>query len=100
VREEAEQDPPPARLADYKSLLFYHLRDSQRLVGEMCMQSKWRWPPREDWRFNELLNGATTNLEYISSRGLGKSVEKGLRGIEQDDFEAEDEAIQRTLWDT
>ncbi|KAH7079675.1 hypothetical protein FB567DRAFT_552078 [Paraphoma chrysanthemicola] len=97
VRGEEELDPPPARLADYESMLFYHLRDSQRLVGEMCIQSKWRWPPREDWRFNELLNGATTNLEYISSRGLGKRVEKGLKGVEQDDYEAEDEAMQRAL---
>jgi hypothetical protein len=100
AKDEGERDLSSIKLTDYENMLFYHLRDPRRLVGEMCIQSRQRWPPLEDWRFNELLNAATTDLEYISSQGLGKRVERGLRGIEQDKFEAEEEQIQRTLWDT
>jgi hypothetical protein len=100
AKNEGERDLSSIKLTDFENMLFYHLRDPRRLVGEMCIQSRQRWPPLEDWRFNELLNAATTDLEYISSQGLGKRVEKGLRSIEQDKFEAEEEQIQRTLWDT
>ncbi|KAF2023608.1 hypothetical protein EK21DRAFT_94767 [Setomelanomma holmii] len=77
TRKRHDEDLSDLRLADYKGILFCHMRDSQRLVGEMCIYSRLRWPAIENWHFNGLLNGATTikqytpdNLQWGSSSSL------------------------------
>jgi hypothetical protein len=80
--------------------VFYHLHDSQRLVGEMCLQSSSRWPDSDRWCYNRLLNGQETVAEYISCAGLGLPPLEGLQGTKEMDYDRCETDIQQVLWAT
>jgi hypothetical protein len=71
-------DPPNFNLA-----ICYQLRDEEHLVGEIGIVSPTRWPIYH-WRgpsVIETVDTQETHQEYVSSRGLGKEVRKGLKGV-------------------
>jgi hypothetical protein len=83
----------------YPRTVFYHLHDPQRLLGHMCLQSYSRWAFREEGFFlNEVLNGQETDREYVSSESLGMYLERGLRGISEEEYEMQEREVEAVLW--
>jgi hypothetical protein len=79
--------------------VFYHVRDDQRLAGQMCLQSNRRWAPCEEGHFvNETLNALECTEEYVSCKGLGVDVEQGLRQVDEDMFELREREVEAALW--
>jgi hypothetical protein len=79
--------------------VFYHVRDNDRLMGQMCLQSYRRWTPCEDGHFvNETLNALECTEEYVSCKGLEGDVERGLRRIDNDMFERSEREVEAALW--
>ncbi|KAF1844853.1 uncharacterized protein K460DRAFT_99666 [Cucurbitaria berberidis CBS 394.84] len=76
--------------------IFYHLRDEQRLVGEMGVVSDGRWELRED--IDRLLNGVSTHWVYCSSSGLGKALGEGLVGCAEAKFEEDEQEVSGHIY--
>jgi hypothetical protein len=83
----------------YPRTVLYHLRDPQRLVGQICLQSYPHWAIREEGFFlNEVLNGQETDREYVSSESLGMYLERGLRAISEEEYEMQEREVEAVLW--
>ncbi|KAH7348166.1 hypothetical protein BKA66DRAFT_447367 [Pyrenochaeta sp. MPI-SDFR-AT-0127] len=78
--------------------IFYHLRDSQRLAGEMGVVSATRWELAGYLSLNKLLNGVGTCAEYCCSDGFGKVMRDGLHGVVEDDFEASELEVSELIY--
>ena len=78
---------------------FYHLRDGQRVIGEMGIISDSRWELSEHMRLNTLVNAVDTHCVYCHSKGLGKELGDGLVGCSEKEFEEDEEHISRLLYD-
>jgi hypothetical protein len=83
--------------------MFYHLRDAERLAGEMGLVSANRWSSThtEPLSMNTLINGIhVENESYASSDGLGREIKDGLRGTSAEEFEEQESEASGVLWDT
>jgi hypothetical protein len=83
--------------------MFYHLRDAERLAGEMGLISANRWSSThaEPLSLNTLVNGIhVENESYASSEGLGREVKEGLTGTSAEEFEEQESEVSRVVWDT
>lgn len=88
-------------VAHYPRTLFYHVRDTQRLVGLMCVQSSRRWTACEDGFFlNEALNALMCTTEYVSCISLNGHLQKGLTAVDEEDFEIKEKEVTTVLWET
>lgn len=77
---------------------FYHLRDRERMVGEMGIVSNSRWALADDPRLNSLLNGVETRWTYCSSGGLGEHLREGLDGVSETEFEEREQQVSRLIY--
>jgi hypothetical protein len=77
--------------------LFYHLRNEQRIVGEMGIVSNSRWKLDNEPIMNTLLNGVSTRAEFCSSDGLGNEIRLGLRGVVAEEFEEQEQEMSKVL---
>ncbi|KAF2826899.1 hypothetical protein CC86DRAFT_381958 [Ophiobolus disseminans] len=96
----SQHDDNNIDLSSSKQPIFYHLHDSQRLVGEMCLQHNSRWRVSETRYYNGVLNGQETLAEYISSYELGRRPRKGLNGVTPEEYEKAEIEVQQVLWAT
>jgi hypothetical protein len=81
--------------------VFYHVRDSQRLMGLMCIQSSRRWAACEDGFFlNEAINAQECTMEYVSCVGMDGHLVRGLTALDQDTYEDEEREVEDVLWAT
>jgi hypothetical protein len=83
--------------------MFYHLRDTERIAGEMGLVSANRWAliHVEPLSLNTLINGIhTENESYASSGGLGREIRDGLIGTSAKEYEQQEEDVRRVLSET
>lgn len=101
-RDEASQASEESlELAQLPRTVFYHVRDAQRLMGLMCIQSSCRWATCEDGFFlNEAINTQECTTEYVSCAGLDGHLVRGLTALDQDTYEDEEREVEEVLWAT
>ncbi|KAH7413595.1 hypothetical protein DE146DRAFT_1160 [Phaeosphaeria sp. MPI-PUGE-AT-0046c] len=88
-------------LVHYPRTVFYHVRDTQRLVGLMCIQSSRRWAACEEgFYLNEALNAQACTTEYVNCTGLGGHLVRGLATVQEEVFEREEREVEAALWAT
>lgn len=73
--------------------IFCHLHDTQRLVGEMCIQNNRYWPTSELWWDSRLLNGYVTMSGYLSSEGITRRPRMRLNGMSAEDYERRESEV-------
>jgi hypothetical protein len=95
----SETDPQEDNLAWLPRTVFYHVRDTERLMGQMCLQSSRRWSLCEEGHFvNETLNAQECTVEYVSCKGLEGKLERGLRRVSEEEFERSEREVEAALW--
>lgn len=76
-----------------KAPFFYHLRDGQRLAGEMGVVSCSRWRLADNPRIVAFLNCIDTRVQYCSCDGFGAELGEGLHGVGEKEFEESEEEV-------
>lgn len=85
-------------LEHYPRTVFYHVRDSQRLMGLMCIQSSRRWATAYDGLFlGEILLSRKCTTEYVSCVGLDGRLIKGLTAVHEELYEREESEVEVAL---
>ncbi|OAL55318.1 hypothetical protein IQ07DRAFT_582818, partial [Pyrenochaeta sp. DS3sAY3a] len=77
---------------------FYHLRDEQRLAGEMGAVSETRWDLADDPGIVALLNCVDTRVQFCSSGGFGCELSEGLDGVGESEFEECEEELGALIY--
>lgn len=78
---------------------FYHLRDEQRLAGEMGAVSESRWNLADDPGIVALLNCVDTRVQFCSTGGFGCKLSEGLNGVGEREFEELEEEVGGLIYD-
>ncbi|KAL6707083.1 hypothetical protein ACN47E_004835 [Coniothyrium glycines] len=80
--------------------MFYQLRDQNRLIGEMGIESSTRWQSENYPNLNRVLNTVSTHDMYCHSDGPGKDLGFGLKGMQEEAYVEQEREISDMIFDT